>query len=125
MGCDIHAHLEIKVNDKWEHWSALNLGRDYELFGLMAGVRGDLDPVSQPKGLPEDASLLTKMDSDKWDSDGHTHSWLSSNELALVIEQLKAQPGRDKWALQREFGYVFGDYPQERDDVRIVFWFDN
>lgn len=63
MGCDIHAHFEIKINSRWEHYSSLNIERNYELFGYIAGVRGDNKPVVEPKGLPNSLlSVITVID---------------------------------------------------------------
>ena len=41
MGCDIHAHFEIKVDGEWLHYSQANINRNYRLFEKMAGVRGE------------------------------------------------------------------------------------
>lgn len=108
MGCDIHLFTEIKKSinseDKWvnvDNWrynpyykegsddgeemlhvESLYSGRNYELFGILAGVR-DLsnDAIDDPRGLPEDVSSVTKKASDRWDGDGHSHSWLTLREL--------------------------------------------
>lgn len=59
MGCDVHAYLEYSSWDNREgepYWDCLvaNGGsRNYALFGLLAGVRGSLNPVVEPRGLPE------------------------------------------------------------------------
>lgn len=34
MGCDLHLHAEIKVKDRWEHYSEMKTYRSYEMFGL-------------------------------------------------------------------------------------------
>ena len=78
MGCDIHVHFEIKLNGKWEHYSNPSIDRNYELFAKMADVRNDYEnpiiPISFPKGLPKDLSVVTKFEVDHWGSDGHSHS---------------------------------------------------
>lgn len=66
MGCDIHCCIEYASSWnsggwRWDYTRfacELNVGRDYDLFALMAGVRGEegLIPVCEPKGLPEDVS---------------------------------------------------------------------
>lgn len=67
-------------------------GRSYDTFAILADVRngkgfagvktGDgFNPISQPKGLPYDVSEEVKNESDYWDGDGHSHSWISLKEL--------------------------------------------
>jgi len=113
MGCDIHVYLEKKtvINNisKWinidywqlnpyydgidkheqqyEHVSVFR-GRNYELFNILAGVRGGGDGmIDSPRGLPEDVSEVTKKESEKWDSDGHSHSHFTLLELRAFLEQ--------------------------------------
>lgn len=62
MGCDIHSWIDYKdfqqADGTWviDNFAALNLSRNYDLFWILAGVRGDafspVQPVSKPKGLP-------------------------------------------------------------------------
>lgn len=61
MGCDIHAHIELKVNGKWEHYSCPNIQRWYTLFTRICGVRGNdnITPIDKPRGLPEDLNIVT------------------------------------------------------------------
>jgi hypothetical protein len=95
MGCDIHPHFEVRRNGRWEahsvqtkyaaggsgdgtdhiDWNsfsgdALFVGRNYDLFAMLADVRngagfagcdtGDgFVPVADPKGFPADASPET------------------------------------------------------------------
>lgn len=62
MGCDIHGpwieQLE-GTNDRghqnWECIAQLQVWRNYELFGALAGVRRDLPHVA-PKGIPQNLS---------------------------------------------------------------------
>lgn len=108
MGSDIHIYTEIKKSinseDKWvnvDNWrynpyyqegnnnwermlsvESIYIGRNYELFGILAGVRDHSnDSIDDPRGLPEDVSEVTKKESDRWDGDGHSHSWLTLREL--------------------------------------------
>jgi len=82
MGCDICCYLEAEVPDD-DYRGTLFLGevgyytiggRNYTLFGLLAGVRGDygVEPVVEPRGFPKEASTellnrfyLTIVDKDK------------------------------------------------------------
>lgn len=108
MGCDIHLCCE-HYNEESKRWEALSLykkkddggfepvdvydGRDYELFGLLAGVRGSSHMFSggygyivEPRGLPNDMSVAAqKAWEDGADADGHnywhTPTWYDFNEL--------------------------------------------
>jgi len=69
MGCDIHAYIDYdEFKNKDGKWFAtcfakdVELGRNYTLFALMAGVRydprtdRDYAPLFEPRGLPERVS---------------------------------------------------------------------
>jgi hypothetical protein len=105
MGADIHLFSEkkrsINGEDKWvntDYWSinpyfgeddsevelelvSLYNNRNYELFNILAGVRGNGPSISQPRGLPDDVSSIVKKESDRWDGDGHSHSYFTLEEL--------------------------------------------
>jgi hypothetical protein len=54
-------------------------GRNYELFGLLAGVRRDIEaPWEHHRGIPKDSPL---NEGELGRSDGHSHSWISLAEL--------------------------------------------
>lgn len=120
MGCDIHAHIEVRIDDKWWHYGIPNVDRHYELFGRIAGVRTNIhEPISVGRGIPHNATFLTLFDYECWEDDAHTPGWLTSEEAQL---------------LEKEFGgiwgYIFGytiNYFHDRrhTDTRIIFWFDN
>lgn len=67
MGCDIHAYIEyyskrdlITQNNSTfvrAFSGELEFGRNYTLFGLMAGVRSYLKPLFSPRGLPKNPGL--------------------------------------------------------------------
>lgn len=137
MGCDIHTHIEIKVNDKWYNYSQLNIDRNYQLFAKLANVRNYDDiPYFEPKGLPEDVSFITQHHWNTWWSvDGHNPSYLTSHELEELHTWLCQQDFYTwRWDMEN-LGYVHGNslfgfhnYPEEYkgiDDIRMVFWFDN
>lgn len=69
MGCDIHAYVEYKTTIKkinnCHHWSTfggrINPGRNYNLFGLLAGVRtGGI--LFEVRGLPKDVAFEAEDD---------------------------------------------------------------
>lgn len=138
MGCDVHAVFEVKVDDKWEHYSIPNIHRNYVLFEKMAGVRGDVSKaIVPPRGLPNDISIVTKIAANYWNGDAHNHSWLSSTEFKELYNYHKSIANSDWWKIDVEqYGYLFENgfedfeprsesYPKEIEDFRLVFWFDN
>jgi len=86
MGTDISLYCEKKIDGKWVAlesgaWKNPNIysqfeahdwqiERNYNLFGLLAGVRGSVFPLSPPKGIPHDLSKLVKNPISK----GYLHS---------------------------------------------------
>ena len=138
MGCDIHIHIEVQINGDWHHYNHPKVLRDYSLFSKMAGIRGEEDPISEPKGLPEDISFTTRFDAEHWGIDGHSHSYLGQNEIKQLREWMENQDQyKEKFfPLEQMFGFLFGnslngiseypnEYPPGVEDARIVFWFDN
>ena len=111
MGCDIHLSVERKnpltgcwelvspeglapqtdwekKNNRWDWYG----GRNYGLFSILANVRngygfGGVDtgdgyrPISKPKGVPVDASAKYKKEVNRWGVDGHSHSYLTLQDL--------------------------------------------
>lgn len=138
MGCDIHAHFEIKINNEWLYYSEPDIDRNYDLFTLMADVRNydrGIKPISKPRGLPKDITKTTALKNKWWTPDGHSHSWLNSKEVTKVIDWHKKQTD-DYLRHSRQWGYLDGngwnwflkskqDYPEEIQDFRLIFWFDN
>jgi hypothetical protein len=125
MGCDIHVHIELKIGGEWRHYNAPAVGRNYTLFGFMAGVRDkSVEPVSEPKGLPNDASIITKMRFASWGDDAHSVSWLGKDEIDVLRTKLEKHYGEDfRYDLEHN---IFHTYLFDNNiDVRIVFWFDN
>lgn len=83
MGCDIHLYVEKKINREWVYADKIDVGRDYELFGFLAGVRGEQQHFEQ-KGFPDDASPKVREICEGYGVDGHSHSWLTLEELQTV-----------------------------------------
>lgn len=135
MGCDIHMHAEVKIAGKWHHYDRPRVQRDYALFEKMAGVRGDVeDAIAAPRGIPADATEMTRFNCEHWGVDGHSHSWLNSQEI-FALRTWWDQQGRehfsdtwDRWLFGNRYS-SFEEYPADRpagvEDVRFIFWFDN
>jgi hypothetical protein len=65
-------------------------GRNYNAYALIADVRNGMSllgggrafiPISGPKGVPNDASPEYLEMVNRWDGDGHSHTWLTLQEL--------------------------------------------
>lgn len=140
MGCDVHCHFEIKLNNKWEHYSKPRIYRNYDLFSKMANVRNDrnnhIKPISLPKGLPDDISVITKFEYNNWRLDAHSMSWFDSDEIKELIEYHNEINRNCKFDFTIEWDYLCGngwenfkeyrdEYPKEIQDIRLIFWFDN
>jgi hypothetical protein len=162
MGCDIHVYLEkyTSVNEeyKWinvDHWQlnpsfgvyeneseyelvAFYWGRNYDLFSILAEVRGTLEPIDEPRGLPEDVSPRTKEEFEKWGRDAHTPSYFTLKELKdylfeksddedIVNSLTRFVNSMDK-RFKEEFWIAEDDekrYTVKEQAFRVVFWFDS
>ncbi len=69
----------------WEHpFDRKHTSRNYYFFAVLADIRNYDDfiiPISDPKGLPDNVSPEIKKQSDHDGVDGHSHSWLTLEEL--------------------------------------------
>lgn len=104
MGADIHIMLERKLKsggwavvDKFNSIRSSQLrnydgpeftysgrwpgARNYNLFALLAGVRGQ---GPEPKGLPPDVSDLAAEDLSGDDQDLHSHSWVTARDFVIA-----------------------------------------
>ena len=95
MGCDIHLFVERREKDgTWRpvpppgmEPGSITLSWDfrrcYFAFALLAGVRNSwtLEPIVEPRGLPDDLCPELKKQALMDDSEIHTHSWLTLSEL--------------------------------------------
>ena len=96
MSCDIHLYIEHRPTDpkarygyEWQGFGGrINPGRDYEIFGLLAGVRGGTALV-KPRGFPTDASFEARCDN---------QLYLTDNEVAgeRETQKTKAQEWVDR-----------------------------
>lgn len=129
MGCDIHLYFERKNNEN--KWEPIEIDerlfpddRNYELFGLLAGVRGSCEGYFPSRGIPKD----TSMNEDHYLGD---HSFT----YAYLDELLNIDWG--KWAyyfyfqtfceniLPRLCSYCGTLSKEEERSIRIVMGFDS
>jgi len=175
MGCDIHIWAEVRdkktgtwtmvgeefslddwtkeyrKKDKTEHPFD---HRDYSVFAFFADVRNydHCEPLSEPRGIPEDSDDWIINEYERWNGDAHSASYLTLRELSefdydkkfwnrRIEKQLSpnswtgaglAEEGEGKIISYREnFGKQYFTHLEELkqlgdpDDVRIVFFFDN
>lgn len=147
MGCDIHLVLEKRHGDKWiavdtfvpfhrqyvtkddamDGWSApIARCRNYERFAALAGVRGD---GPSPLGVPDDASETSLFFIEKWNCDGHSHSWIPLDQAARIwpaTERRELSDFAKKYPESHYFNVDCSEGSGDKiDDYRVVFWFDN
>ena len=148
MGCDIHMYAEQLGRQRWKVMPMKEPfdQRSYGMFGFLAGVRNysAVTPISYPRGLPNDVSPEVWDACKEWGGDGHSHSWLTVQELSnfdynQVMEDRRVtingnggctcEPGKGKKMTYRQFlSQFFFDELQRVKDAgaeRVVFWFDN
>lgn len=152
MGCDIHTYAEKRENDRYVLVAFTPFDwRDYGLYAFLAGVRNysAVPPIAAPRGLPSGAAIETKEAAEDWEGDGHTHSFLTIEELTAFdydaeVEDRRytkrigpnsydggatAEPGHGTKTTRREFlGPAYFRDLEELGQLgadRVVFWFDN
>lgn len=139
MGADIHLYVE-HYNKESKRWDSLSLykkssedkfspvdiydGRDYELFGLLAGVRSMIAPFVLPRGVPDDMSCEVS----KAYEDGqyyHTPTWYDWCELQ-TYERIFDNERLDGFMNDIEKVLnAYDIYYPKPGDIRIVMWFDS
>ena len=138
MGTDIWIHIEYKSRkpNKYIHADFKpDKKRVYSLFGALAGASGDIAPIYEPRGLPDDITQKTWKEHKDGEGDFHTESWLTSQELRECIDLvIKEWTSKDDTTIEetkdvlssyeRIYNYM-KDSDDEEEPSRIVFWFDN
>lgn len=113
--------------------SSLYNERNYFLFGLLAGVRNyNVQPIREPRGIPEDTCESIKKYFQNWGADAHTPSWFTLYELKKVQNQLNEEclqyliDGIElRYTQSENYGYKKLLSEDEMKRIRLVFWFDN
>lgn len=95
MGCDIHCYIEYS-NKSYEDkifWSGfggrINPGRNYALFGILAGVRGSIEPRVPLRGRPDDMGY--DASGDAWvyvvtDEEISDEYWMGRSKAERYVE---------------------------------------
>lgn len=134
MGTDIHVVLQKSKKGIWKTISALEVGRNYSLFGILAGVRSvpDGGPISEPRGLPSDLKYLHKLYADfsledvrldgVWLGES-SYSWLSLREILRYYAKHWTNSD-SRYALSCLLDEIT-PHVKTRGKYRIVFGFDS
>jgi len=152
IGCDIHIYSETYSESKhrWQCNESFNLsaedgeedvhyanrfysGRNYLLFGIIAGVRARDYQLAEAKGLPKDVDDKIARVYRGWGMDAHTPSYLTLRELIKVEDNMMiplflSRIEDEEYILHtRDIIRRWIATLQEREGThhRIVFWFDN
>jgi hypothetical protein len=107
-------------------------GRSYPLFALLAGVRNDpewgITPISEPRGVPDDASRQYELEAQYQAECGyHSFSWLTAEDIRAV--DLNATYTRD--GTVRTLGSLLATIPvldrlyDHTRQYRLVFYFSS
>jgi hypothetical protein len=96
-------------------------GRDYELFGHLAGVRGQVDPITGPRGVPNDMSEELNKQFHPY-SGQVPASWYTLKELQS-FQVLKTIRFKTFQKTLREMEKLLSP-GQDSNEVRAIFWFD-
>ena len=107
-------------------------GRCYSLFGVLAGVRDQSNPMiggmNYPRGAPTDASPEIEEMVEEWDLDGHSWNYYTVGELLdSPYAKMNTEELRDIGIDPYFFNKALPDLLKigDKDNVRIVFFFDN
>ena len=158
MGCDIHVYTEFKKENKtWVNVDKIIKNiyfngewlfedeyciipiydyRNYELFEVLAGVRGNMDDaIHYPKGIPDDISKLTQDQYKHWSLIAHSQSYFTLYELKRNRYKVKKEVIKNYddliTSLEQRLCEIY-NYDSVKSImidkthmIRIVFWFDN
>lgn len=129
MGRDIHTHIEVKLHNKWLHYSAPSVPRVTDLYNML--INGDYDT-----SLPGDASEITRLSHEQDNKRYVIHDLRVIPAESLEDLQVKfsqSQCGRN-YSLDTDLEHsIFRTYingnslaeHQGYQDLRIICWFDN
>lgn len=91
MGCDIHCYIEYqsKETGRWNDFGGkINPGRNYYMFSLLAGVRGEeSSALFPPRGLPDNLGYSSANDSRLFITDTDGEHCLNKETAAKWVEQ--------------------------------------
>lgn len=113
-----------------------DINRSYLLFSILADVRNGygLNPISDPRGIPQDASEEYKKIANN-DDDAHSHSYHTVKQIKKYKKQYTGTDDEGYVSIKIDWEYLKGYFPIDLEElakkhggdnnVRIVFFFDN
>ena len=111
--------LEPKTDVRLMDW---DVGRDYSLFNILAGVRGGWGSsraIDDPRGVPDNCSAEYQLTSDIMDGDGHSHSYCTPDEIISHVD-------KDDFSAMYEHAMFLKEKAKgKNENARFVFFFDN
>lgn len=126
MGCNSHLAIEYQFVKDWWRPYALDVAerRDYRMYSAMAGVRhcGEIVPVSEPKGLPEDI----EEDTAEYIKDhaDHSFTWLTPAEFFEAYKRAgEPEPAKEWRVLKATLESLVSEFGDKA--VRLIVGFDN
>lgn len=147
---ELRAHIEVKLDGKWQHYAAPTIKDNYIAFACINGYGRDyidkdlsarIKPQASVKGIPEDISELTKY---CWqvaqypDENGDTEPFgagcLTAQDLRNLqtqfekINSLHTKFDFEKMHVERNVfnTWIHGNpiaWHEWFDDARIIFWY--
>lgn len=109
---------------RWVVWATPPMRRDYDLFGLMAGVRRPEMALFQDRGYPPDSPLRSAVQEEAMLGEvQHHRSFLSREEFSVVVRRYREIEHASS-AMLRELTMIEAAMAMARD-ARVVFGFDN
>lgn len=119
----VSADTWYKSGNSWYNNEVFG-SRSYYLFSILSDVRnrGDVEPISEPKGIPNDASSGYLYMVDQWEGDGHSHSYFTLEELLDVDWDQYDKEYLGEFLKVVEDLKSIDENPKK---VRICFFFDN
>lgn len=104
-------------------------GRNYSLFGVLAGVRSrEEGMIDYPRDLPDDLSEEIRVEYMSWGRDAHSASHYYLSELLESGYRKSDVETLKEYGISHFFKDVLDRCVQIADDpkdFRLVFWFDN
>lgn len=143
MGADIHIHVEIRKNGKWNKFTGKHFSsgysykeekssapfdwRSYRMFGFLASVRDDdIRPIKEPTyKLPSDVSKGVFIEWKRWEGDGHSISFITLRELIeFDFNQNLRTPGQEFSTNSKNVIFEKIYIPKFNDDWEVKTYYD-
>lgn len=119
----IDSQNEMKYEVPYDNY--IYRGRNYYLFGCLAGVRGNIPCISYPRGIPDGVNEWIKKYIDKYGVDGHSHSWYTLEELLDVNWEFYTKNDYENVSQFLKVIEYLKTIDSDPKNVRIIFFFDS